>query len=118
MLLLRHISFGFALLGLILAPLASPAMAVPVHTHAVVGDQAAMPMEMPCDMPCCPDGVPGPHGAKDCPLMALCIAGSILTLPANVALLFPLEHVTLALSGNDPDIAGLSPPPLARPPKA
>jgi hypothetical protein len=76
---IRYLLSGLALLGLVGAPLARPAMAMnmPAAMHAAMSDDAAMPadaaMAMPADMPCCPDKAPVPDCAKDCPLMALCL---------------------------------------------
>jgi hypothetical protein len=113
--LLRHISFGFALLGLILVPLGRPVMGAAADMHAVMGDASAMPMA--ADMPCCPKKAPTPDCAKDCPLMALCMVGSFLSLPANIVLPLLRMSASLALAGNEPDITGLTHGPPPKPPK-
>jgi hypothetical protein len=118
---IRYLLPGLALLGLIGAPLVRPAMAMtmPAAMHAAMSDDAAMPadaaMAMPADMPCCPDKVP--DCAKDCPLMALCLAGTVLSLPSGAGLLVLVRLSSLVLPGNDADLAsqGYGPPP--RPPK-
>lgn len=57
----------FAIVGLIAAPLVSPAAAkgLPV---AELADMSAMSG----DMPCCPDGQKS-NGCQDCPLAAMCL---------------------------------------------
>ena len=102
---------GLAVLGLLLAPLARPAMAATMLSAA---DHAAM--EMPADMPCCPEQGPAKDCAKDCPLMATCMA-SLQALPPIARLFVPLKAAGRLLSGNDADPAGLSNGPPQRPPK-
>jgi hypothetical protein len=75
---------------------------------------SAMPTA--ADMPCCPKKAPTPDCAKDCPLMALCIVGSFLSLPANIVLPLPRMSASLPLAGNEQD-AGLTHGPSPRPPK-
>ena len=64
---IRYLLAALAIVGLILAPIASPAAAMP----AAMSDDASM--AMPADMPCCPDQAPMPGCGKDCPFMAVCI---------------------------------------------
>jgi hypothetical protein len=112
---IRRLLSLFAVLGLILVPLGRPVMGAAADMHAVMSDASATPMA--ADMPCCPHEAPTRDCAKDCPLMALCMVGSILDFPATVALLVPHRFTTLALAGNEPDIAGLTYGPPPRPPK-
>jgi hypothetical protein len=120
---IRYLLSGLALLGLVGAPLARPAMAMnmPAAMHAAMSDDAAMPadaaMAMPADMPCCPDKAPVPDCAKDCPLMALCLAGTVLSLSSGAGLLVLVRLSSLVLPGNDADLAGLGYGPPPRPPK-
>jgi hypothetical protein len=106
---------AFAILGLLLAPLAGPATAMPAGTMTMADDHGAM--DMSADMPCCPNKGSLPDCAKDCPLMALCLAGSVLNLPASGGLLMPLELASLVFPGNEPGLPGLNHGPPPRPPK-
>jgi hypothetical protein len=125
MIAIRQLLSLLAVLGLILAPLGRPVMGATadVHTvdvhaaamHAAMSDATAAPMA--AGMPCCPDEAPASDCAKDCPLMALCMVGSILDFPAGITLPVPRSFTTLALAGNEPDIAGLTHGPPPRPPK-
>jgi hypothetical protein len=112
---IRTLLSMFAVLGLILVPLGRPAMAATADMHALMSDASAAPMA--ADMPCCADKAPVSDCAKDCPSMALCMAGSILDFPASITILVPHRFTTLALAGNDADIAGLTHGPPPRPPK-
>jgi len=105
---------ALAMLGLVLAPLARPAMAMPAGLMAMAGDHTAM--DMSADMPCCPDNAPVPDCAKDCPLMALCMAGTVLNLPASVGLL-PPKLANVVLPTNETGLPGLNHGPPPRPPK-
>jgi len=112
---IRFLLCGLALLGLVVAPLARPTMAMPSGMMSMAGDHAAM--DIPADMPCCPDKAPVSDCAKDCPLMALCTTGSVLNLPASAGLLMPLKLASLAFPANDTDLASLNHGPPPRPPK-
>ena len=63
----------FVIVGLVVAPLVSPAAAKPVP----VGDMAAMSG----DMPCCPDGQKN-KSCQDCPLVAICMLTIALANPS------------------------------------
>jgi hypothetical protein len=103
---------ALAVLGLLAAPLVRPAMAAMMHTAA---EHAAM--DMPAGMPCCPDQMPGKDCAKDCPLMATCVATSLQAMPAGATLFTPPETAGILLPASDADPAGLSTGPPQRPPK-
>jgi hypothetical protein len=103
---------ALAVLGLLLAPVARPAVAA---TMQAVADHSAM--EMAADMPCCPEQGPAKDCVKDCPLMAICMASSVPPLPAVAAPFLPPKAAELLLSGNDADPAGLGTGPPQRPPK-
>jgi hypothetical protein len=49
--------------------------------------------------------------------MALCMVGGALDFPATIALLVPHRFTTLAVAGNEPEIAGFTHGPLPRPPR-
>ena len=57
----------FVIVGLVAAPLVSPAAA----KQLAVGEMSDMPA-MSGDMPCCPDGQKN-NGCQDCPLVAMCM---------------------------------------------
>ena len=57
----------FVIVGLVVAPLVSPAAAKPVP----VGEMSDM-VAMSGDMPCCPDGQKN-KSCPDCPLVAMCM---------------------------------------------
>jgi hypothetical protein len=111
---------ALAIVGLMLAPLARPAMAeaMKADLHVGMGANASDNMGMPADMPCCPDQAPVPDCGKDCPLMAMCLASMVLNLPASVGLALPVTAAGLVLPGNDQDLSSLGHGPPPRPPKA
>ena len=83
-----------AILGLVLAPIARPVVAMPMDMHAVMGEPTApdaVATTMPDDMPCCPDKATVPDCSKDCPLMALCGATLVQFVP-QMALIVPLPY--------------------------
>ena len=106
---IRHLFPIFAVVGLILTPIARPAMALAQDMHAA--------MVMPADMPCCPDQVPMPDCAKDCPFMAMCAAQFVCSVPHGAGLVVALAFASIVVPGNDTDVAGLSQGPPPRPPK-
>ena len=125
MIAIRKLLSLLAVLALILVPLGRPVMGanadiptVDIHTagmHAVMSDATAAPMA--ADMPCCPDKAPAPDCAKDCPLMALCMAGGVVDFPAAITLVVPHRSVSVTFAENDADRAGLTHGPPPRPPK-
>ena len=100
------------MLGLLMAPLARPAMAV--TTQAVIGHTA---MEMPADMPCCPEQAPAKDCAKDCSLMATCMAGGLQAMPPFARVFTAPKTGGVTLSGDDVSLSGLRTGPPQRPPK-
>jgi len=95
----------FVIVGLVVAPLVSPAAAKPVP----VGDMAAMSG----DMPCCPDGQKN-KSCPDCPLVAMCMLtiAQAEPFPTNALLVtfrtrrlsFPLvDLIGDGLVGDPPD---------------
>lgn len=111
MVIVRNLLSVLAVLGLILAPVGRPAVALPTKADAAMHDHVAM-----ADMPCCPDEGPA-SCAKDCPLMALCAGGTMLYPPTETALSAPHTLGRLNLAANDPDLAGQVYGPPPRPPK-
>jgi hypothetical protein len=112
---IRTLLSMLALLGLILAPLARPAMAVVVDMPAGISDQAVMPGAE--DMPCCPDMDHVADCGKDCLSMASCMVGTVLNLPTMVTLAVPYRLASLVSAGDDANVAGLMYGPPPRPPK-
>lgn len=101
-----------AVLGLLLAPFATPAMAVITdHQQAMSGQEA-----MQSDMPCCPHEQQKPDCAKKCPLMAICMTQSLQATLFGSSLSFPLRQATLVVLRDDRERDGLLQPPLPRPP--
>ena len=106
MIAIRKLLSLLAVLALILVPLGRPVMGanadiptVDIHTagmHAVMSDATAAPMA--ADMPCCPDKAPAPDCAKDCPLMALCMAGGVVDFPAAITLVVPHRSVSVTFA--------------------
>jgi hypothetical protein len=108
-----------AIVGLVLGPIARPAMAVPMHT-AVASDQAMVDeaaMAMPEGMPCCPKKSPIPDCDRDCLLMAMCAMQFLCNAVQTAGLVIPLGMTSVVSPGNDTDVAGLSQGPPPRPPK-
>jgi hypothetical protein len=125
MIAIRKLLSLLAVLALILVPLGRPVMGASadiftadMHAadmHADMSDATAAPMA--ADMPCCPDKAPAPDCAKDCPLMALCMAGGVVDFPAAITLVVPHRSVSVTFAENDADRAGLTHGPPPRPPK-
>jgi hypothetical protein len=110
-----------AIVGLVLGPIARPAMAmaVPMHT-AVASDQAVVDeaaMAMPEGMPCCPKKSPIPDCDRDCLLMAMCAMQFLCNAVQTAGLVIPLGMTSVFSPGNDTDVAGLSQGPPPKPPK-
>ncbi|MEK9281479.1 hypothetical protein MTR72_17940 [Bradyrhizobium sp. ISRA442] len=127
-------------LGLLLAPLAAPALAVPVSgaahhqsmkgmsddmqamsddTQVMPGDVQALSddMQAMADMPCCP----GQTKDKDdgpCPFVALCLLNISVPAPSGAAALTERQarHSALVLR-NDPLVDGLGAKPPDHPPR-
>lgn len=108
-----------AIIGLALAPIGRPAMAMPAATHGaaleqpMAGDGA---MAMPEDMPCCPKKAPIPD-CKDCLFAGMCAAQFLGNLVLGTGLFLPFALASVLFPGNDTDVAGLSNGPPPRPPK-
>src|SRR3954466_14472810 len=81
---IRHLLAALAWLGLVLAPLATPASAMVPTTEMAAAGIEAPSMDMPDGMPCCPETEKKLDCAKDCPFMAMC-AVKLLSGIANGA---------------------------------
>jgi hypothetical protein len=110
-----------AIVGLVLGPIARPAMAMPapMHTGVASDDQAMVggaAMAMPEDMPCCPKKSPIPDCSRDCIFMAMCAMQFLCNAVQATGLVIPLAMASIFFPGNDTDVAGLSQGPPPRPP--
>jgi hypothetical protein len=120
---IRRILLSLAVLGLVLGPMARPAMAMPADQstgmdhHAMMAGMADHEMAMPESMPCCPDEAPMSDCGKHC-LMAMCAASLAPTLPDAGWLPIPQATTTELIAGGDSPLSGRSPTPPPRPPKA
>jgi hypothetical protein len=120
---IRRILLSLAVLGLVLGPMARPAMAMPADQstgmdhHAMMASMADHEMAMPESMPCCPDEAPASDCGKHC-LMMMCAASLSPTLPDAAWLPMPQAATTVLIAGGDSTLSGRSPTPPPRPPKA
>jgi hypothetical protein len=107
------------IVGLVLGPIAKPAMGMPTTMHTGVASDQAMVDEaaMPEDMPCCPTKAPIPDCGKDCLFMAMCATQFLANAVQGPGLVIPLGLASVFFPGNDTDVAGLSQGPPPRPPK-
>ena len=116
---------ALAILSLILAPLARPAAAMPMHMQTSMGDHAMSgdgmvdhaAMSMPEGMPCCPDEAPTSDCGKHC-LMVMCAATAVPMLPAAAGLSLPQSHLEKVMAVGDITLSGLSQRPPPKPPRA
>ena len=113
---IRSILTGLALLGLVLSPLARPAMAVD-SGGTMQGDIAAHGAMDMGNMSCCPDQVPMPDCGKDCPFMAVCATQFLSAMPQATGFLIPPRRASLVVADNDVVPSGLTQRPPPKPPK-
>jgi hypothetical protein len=107
-----------AIVGLVLAPVVRPAMAVSKDTHAAMSSSAVDTViaDAADDMPCCPSEPAPPDCSKDCPLMALCVTAPIHFV-SQTGLPVPLTFVTVVFPGAHSDLVSIAQSPPRRPPK-
>jgi hypothetical protein len=107
-----------AVAGLLLAPMARPAMATdtPIAMDGAGASDSATADAMD-RMPCCPGKPSLPDCSKDCPLMALCVAAP-LHCASPTALIVPIAIASIMLPGASPDLASVDDAPPRKPPKA
>ena len=99
----------FAIVGLVAAPLVSPAAAKGLP----VSDMSAMSG----DMPCCPDGQKS-KGCQDCPLAAMCLLSIAQAGPSFAeAIRAPLPTRSLFSALDDLIVSGLIGSPPDHPPR-
>jgi hypothetical protein len=110
-----------AIIGLVLGPIARPAMAMPASMNTVVAFEQALvdeaTMAMPEDMSCCPKKSPVPDCGRDCLFMAMCAMQFFCNAVQAAGLVIPFGMASVFSLGNDTDMAGLSQGPPPRPPK-
>jgi hypothetical protein len=113
-----------AVLGLVLAPLGRPAIAMPgdqstgMDHHAMTAGMANHgEMAMPESIPCCPDEAPASDCGKHC-LMMMCTSSLSPTLPDAAWLPVLQAAATELIAAGDLALNGRSPTPPPRPPKA
>ena len=108
-----------ALLGLVLAPIARPAMAMPMDMHEPIGGPTAadaMTPTMPDDMPCCPGKATFPDCGKDCLLMASCGA-TLLQFVPQTGLIVPVTLASIVFPRDHSDLTSVAHAPPRKPPK-
>ena len=102
-----------AIIGLAVAPIVRPAVALPNGHTAMVDDPV---MGMPQGMPCCPSKAPIPDCDRDCPLMAICATQFFCNAIQGSGLQIPIGLAGLFFPSDDSYVAGLSHAPPPRPP--
>ena len=101
--------------GLMIAPLATPAMA----EHSMASDMIQM-ADMPNtagDMPCCPEQQKN-KGCQDCPLVAICMLSALPAKPFTDAVVIRLPSHERLHTFDDVIADGLARPPPDRPPRS
>jgi hypothetical protein len=120
LLAIRSLLAILAIAGLVVTPVARPAMAMstamqaPAASDQPMADDAAMAMSE--DLLCCPKEMPIPDCGKDCPLMAMCATQFLSNAVQGAGLVMPLGLASVLSPGNDTDVARLSQGPSPRPP--
>ena len=122
----------FAVLGLILAPLARSAMATTMDMPGMNQSMQMAAGQAMADMDCCPpdamhadagkikadgDANKAPCG-KDCPMMSMCMASAVNVMSLSHSLSVLLTATTVTYSQVHRDLAGLARAPVPRPPTA
>src|SRR5436309_15906452 len=108
---MARLSAMLVIVGLAVAPLATPAAAV-ASAHAGMTDMASMSS----DMPCCPDDKGA--GCPDCPLAAICVLKVTPAAPAMAdAILLRLPAKSGHSVSDDAPSDGLDRPPPDHPPR-
>ena len=116
---IRSVLAILALLGLVLSPVARPAMAAASIVDLGAAVQGGMTPDAAIDMaemPCCPDGAPKPDCAKDCPLLSLCMGKTFQSEVQGTGA--PVSLVRARAVPNDAKLRGFAQAPPPRPPDA
>jgi hypothetical protein len=102
---------AFVTVGLVVAPLVTPAAAAQPHLGGM------MDMSMSAGMPCCPDDQKS-KDCQDCPLVAMCVVKTVHAGPSVTATM-PLRHPVRTVHSvlNDAPAVGLDRPPPDHPPR-
>ena len=109
--LIGHFLAVVAIVGLVAAPLVSPAAAMG-PSNVAMSDMASMAG----DMPCCPD-TQKKNDCKDCPLLAICMLKNLAAHPvADAVVERPVKHYRPAVY-DDLLSDGLDCPPPDHPPR-
>jgi hypothetical protein len=115
-----------AVLGMVLAPMARPVMAMPADQSAGMHHHATMTTAGEPDnggistsegMPCCPDEAPVSDCGMNCAMM-MCAASLSPTLPGAAWLPVPKLAPSELVDYEEAALSGRSPGPPPRPPKA
>jgi hypothetical protein len=101
----------FVTVGLVVAPLATPAAGTAPQETGMTA------MSMSADMPCCPDEQKN-KDCQDCPLVAMCILKTVQAGPSPTAAL-PLRHAIRTAHSvlDDAPAHGFDRPPPDQPPR-
>ncbi|WP_426615847.1 hypothetical protein [Bradyrhizobium sp. McL0616] len=99
--------------GLAVAPLVTPAAAVPLMASDM---QMTDAQDMSADMPCCPDEQNSKQ-CQDCPLLAICMLKVLQGGPAVVTAMFSPRALELLQPHDDIIADGLTRPPPDHPPR-
>jgi len=124
---IRRLLAIFMIAGLVLAPLARPAMAGPMSDASMPdASMSAMTEDMSAsaaddaamdEMPCCPSKAPTPIGCDKCVLMAVCMDKCFTGLSAASFCQADVASVRTLLPQNDFRPDGLGHPPPEHPPR-
>ena len=109
-----------ALVGLVLAPMARPVMAMSADVAAMADAAAASDGASAAmgDMPCCPEEPSSaPDCTKHCPFMAMCMGKTFCGTPGSTVVA-PVVFVTEIVSSEEFRLHGIAQAPPKRPPKA
>ncbi len=112
---ISHLLAVLVIVGLVVAPLVTPAAAqrLPAVAMAAMSDMT----EMSADMPCCPDKQKS-NDCQDCPLVAMCMLKTAQAGPSSAGGILVRRHVRAVLFISDDLIAdGLDRPPPDHPPR-
>ena len=140
---IRRLLAAVMVAGLVLAPLARPAMpAMPMDTHgmampamadhsmadhaiaghdttAAMDEMSAAGFDESAAMPCCPSEAPqAPADCGKCLSMAGCSASFLTGMPGAVAVPLPIPTKGIALASADFARDGLGQPPPEHPPRS
>jgi len=116
---IAHCLALIALIGLMLAPIAQPAVAMPAAVQGTMGQaMAGDPLDVaPGDMPCCPQTPSVPDCDKNCPFMAVC-GSTVIHEASETSLSVPLTVIAIVLPGDQSALVSLAHAPPRKPPKA